>query len=305
MKSQPSNMRTAERSQETQPCYLYVLQVGSVYVQFTNYDQDVTVSGGSAPRFPNNPQTFTASQIAHTKPRESVELNPNTVNVTLPARTEDLRDFFFVPSTKKIFIWIYRVNSGNLPGPVDFTDLYLEFAGRGAVSGFSELSLMAGFKSLVIQQDGEIPGKVYQKTCGHHLYDVYCGVNRSLYTLSTTITAINRIDKTITIAQTTVNVDSPSRTLTIDAETFEGGIVTDADDNEIGIIVCEVLPAAAGTKLWLNYWTPELAVSAAIDVALGCKHIPRACHTTFRNKDNYLGQPFIPTSNPAIHGLRT
>jgi hypothetical protein len=153
------------------------------------------------------------------------------------------------------------------------------------------------------QEDRIVPCWNFQFTCNRMLYRSDCGVNKALYNVSTTIAALNRQSQYVDIAATAINVGSPSRSVTIANETFSGGYMVDAAGNKVGILASEVLPAAAGTRLWLNWVPATLAAAQSATFYCGCLKIKRTCHELFQNLPNFGGHPYIPTNNPAVDGI--
>jgi len=302
MKSQSTALRTAEKSRTTQPAFLYVFLHGATSYYFTSYDANVTVNDGDSAGW-DNPQEFTRAQIDHDLPEESAEGNEAAAQVALAANDTELRKYFLSAPTKKIQISIYRINSSSLPGPLDFADLYLEFKGICLSVNFAGYQISAAFVSLVQQQDRQVPIYYFQKTCNVALFSSFCGLNKELHKLTTTCAAVSRTNRTVDIADTTIDIGSPSRTEDITRETFQGGKLIDPDGNEIGIVACE--PISGGTRLWLSYWPGTLATSSAISVYTGCLKIARVCNDFYQNLENFRGMPFIPSTNPATNSIIT
>lgn len=302
MKEQSTNLRAAEQLRQTQPAFLYLINHGGTKYFFTNYDADIVIDNGTAGGM-SDPQTFTRSQIDHAPAEESAELNSQPVVVMLAANDVELRKYFLTAPTKEISVSIYRINSALLPGPLEYEDLYLEFVGICQSVSFVGYQIDATFLSSVQNQERQIPNFYFQKTCNVPLFSAFCGLNKELHKLTTTCAAVSRANKTIDIANTTIDIGSPARTETITAETFQGGRLRDASNNEIGIVACE--PISGGTRLWLAYWPGTLAVSSAVVVYTGCLKIVRVCNDFYENKANFRGMPYIPVTNPAVNSIVT
>ena len=306
MKTQPSTLRTAEKVQTIKGAYLYRILSNAVNYYYTSYDRDVIVTGGPGGKM-SNPQTFKSAIITHERPEQSTDLNPKEISFTLAAIDPLLRKYFLSVPAKEIQIELWRGNSMNLPSLAYADDMYMEFKGIAQSVSFSDYSVSASCSNLLMQQDREIPTFFYQSPCNHPLYSQEpgrCGINRALYTTTVTIAALSKKNRSVDVSLTSVTVDSPPRGITITAETFEGGILRDTNGNEIGIIACQVLPAAAGTRLWLQWMPPGMQAGDSIDISTGCRKIVRVCHDLYQNQANFGGTPYVPKQgNPAIDGI--
>jgi len=303
MKTQSTPLRDSESRQEILPVFFYFIDYVDAQAYFTNYDQDLIVSGGSA-KFGADPKTFTKAQISHDRIDESADMTPRQVGVTLAANDPNLRQYFLSAPVKGISIEIYRANPTILPGTIDLADTILEFKGVAQSCGFKGYTVSANFISPLLQEDRIIPRYTYQKTCNHQVYSKQCKVVQSLYATSITVSAVNRFNKTVDVALTTLNIDSPSRAITISTETFNGGLLKDAGGNNYGIMANEI-GVGAGLRLWLEWWPPNIQVGDTITIYPGCLRIPRICNALFNNLANFGGMPYVPTANPATDSILT
>lgn len=307
MKNQPASFRTEERKQEERGTHLYMFRYGATSYFYCSHDLDIVVNSGPVAKM-SDPQTFSASAIMHTRPDESIDKLPGSVSITLPANDAKLRTYLLATSPTLIEVFIWRVSSASMPGPLVYSDdTRIIFVGQVEAITPAD-GVIAVICSPSTRRDDEvIPNYYYQKECNHILYSQHvggCKVNRALFTVSLTIGGLDRDNGYIDFnAITTINVGSPSRSITITAETFHGGIVKDADGNEITVLLCQLLTGPTRVRLWLS-WIPEsLQASDAVDVSCGCLLIKRVCHTLFQNLPNFGGTPFVPTNNPAIDGI--
>lgn len=299
MKSQSSNLRSAEIKRNTQPAFVYFFEYeGGTNYYFTSFDSDIVVSGELTGKFAN-PQTFTSAQVSHTPFVEDSSVKSNPITVSLAASDTALRKYFLTAPSQTINVEIYRINSASLPGPITYADLYMDFKGTCIGIGFKGYLIQASFLPPILQEDRQVPAFFYQKTCNHKLYGTFCGLTQSAWTNTSTITGISRLNKTIDVADLTIG--TAARTIT--AETFQGGMIVDPAGNKIGIIAGELLPASAGVRLWLNSWPGTLIVSGTVALSAGCLKVPRICDIFYGNMGNFGGTPCIPITNPALNGI--
>lgn len=308
MKSHPANFRTNERRQSLKRTYLYRFNYEGTSYYLTNFDQDVTVNGGPVSKM-SDPQVFSATQIAHSNPTESTDEQPGAVSVSLASTDAELRKYFLTVSPRVITVEIWRASSVNLPGPLEYDDdLYMVFSGLAQAMTFDEAVISVSCVSPLEREDMPVPRFYYQKQCNHMLYSQEpgeCLVNPALFSISgITVNTIDRQSGWVEFnSLTTINVDSPARTVTITAETFQGGMIRDSLGNEIGVMLCQPLTGPTRLRLWLVWFPPTLAAGQTVDLFCGCLHIKRVCHDLFFNLPNFGGTPYVPKTNPAIDGV--
>lgn len=303
MKDQSATLRTAEQQRQTRPAFLYVFNQEGTRYFFTSYDADISLTGG--PLGWADPQTFTRATVAHEQPgSESEEISAEPWKIGLAANDTLLRSYFALASTKTIAIQIFRLNSANLPGPIAFGDVYMDFSGVLDSVGFAGYSITATCLVPAVLENRNVPSFFYQKTCNHKIYGEFCGVIKGNFALSTTVAASNRVNRTVDFAVLTMNVDSPVREITITRETFQGGYLEDSDGNKVGISACEIV--GSSTRLWLNWWPgATLDTGENFTVYPGCLNIVRVCRDFFNNVANFGGTPFVPATNPATNSIIT
>jgi len=309
VKSQPAAFRTQERSQTPQRGFLYRFDYEGTSYYWTRWDKDLTVTGGPVSKMAD-PQVFASGAIAHSNTEESVDAAPSGVVVSISANDPQLTAYFLTVAPKRIDVEIWRVSSSALAaGTLAYDDdLWMVFRGVVDAVGFEGQVISARCSTLLSQEDRQVPNFYFQKTCNSLLYDQTpgaCQVNPALFNVATSAAAVNRPGGYVDISQTSISVGSPSRSVTITPETFQGGVVVDSDGNRMSVLACDVLPAAAGTRLYLAFVPRSLAASDSITVFCGCLHIKRTCHELFRNLPNFAGTPYIPITNPAIDGVTT
>lgn len=307
MKTQPAAFRAEERKQEGSGTYVYLFRYGATGFFFTSYDADISVTDGPVSKM-NDPQTFTACGISHTRPDESIDALPSAVTITLPANDPQLERYLLAVSPKVVEVFIWRVSSASLPGPLDYDDdLRMVFAGQAEAIMPSDGVIAVMCSPLTLRDDVSIPNYFYQKECNHVLYSQHdggCKVNKALFTTTLTIDTINLDSQYIEFnSVTTINVGSPARSVTITAETFHGGPVEDTDGNVMTVLRCQILTGPDRLRLWLSWIPFDLEAGDSVDISCGCLLIRRVCHTLFNNLPNFGGTPYVPKNNPTIDGI--
>lgn len=125
----------------------------------------------------------------------------------------------------------------------------------------------------------------YGVQCGHVLYGGSCKVDRALFKVSGSVTAISGADVTISTISGTP------------ADYFAGGYAEWVSAIS-GVTERMMIVGSALGKITLTGFPFGLGTSAAIDVYPGCDHSLSACDVKYGNSLNFGGTPFIPQKNP-------
>lgn len=126
----------------------------------------------------------------------------------------------------------------------------------------------------------------YQVGCRHSLYSLECGVNKSLYTSTFTISGVlaNAID--LPVGWST-NPDN-----------YLGGMVHWINSTN-GVERRGILDVTeSGTRLILSGTTKDLNINSLVYIAFGCAQNATACKNQFNNINNYGGCLYIPLETP-------
>lgn len=304
-KTHPTAFRNAEAEAKTKAAYLYIIQHGDDLFHLTNHDVSLSVTSLPAEKG-SDPQTFTRASIQHSTLEQKAEIGSNEMSLTIGINqgpfSAELREMVLFTTPKKISVTIMRVNSENLPGAVEYgEDTYTVFKGVGVSLVFSSQTVAISMVSVIMQTDGMIPIWVYAKTCQLVFGGSRCGLNldQNQFRLATTLSAVNFRWRYVDVANTTLNGNP------ITAAMFQGGKLTEMDGVDeigtIGIHTSEVLPASAGTRLYLAWWSRTIVAGESVKVFRGCNRTFAQC-TAFTNQANFRNYPYIPNTSPAVHG---
>lgn len=311
-RTQHADYRDAERSESSHVCFCYIFKHGDDLFHVVRWDKAVYVTGLPATRG-DDPQSFFAGQIEHQNADdESVEFETTQMTVMMALAdtpgAQDLRRYFIEATEKEITLEVFRVNTdllGDASPSVGYgVNTETEFYGDCINISFVENRMQMQFQSKTADEKNPLPQHVYQKNCQHQLGGPFCQANleTAANRLVTTVLALDRPKRSITIADTLLNGGA------ITAKTFEMGKVYELDGpggatvNKITVISTEVLPASAGIRLRVAWLPPTLIAGRNIKLYRGCNRTPAAC-VTFGVLANYGGFPYIPISNPSIDGV--
>jgi len=303
-KDQPVDFRAAEAERKTAACYIYIVEHGVDIFHLAAYNEDIVVTGLPVAKG-TDPQTFTRAQVQHTAPEQRSEIGSNQIEMTVGINDSQwagqLRQMVLYTTPSTIKVTIIRVNKLTLPGPVVYgTDTYTIF--KGVVTGltFTVSTINLSIVSLIMQSDGRFPRYFRQKSCQHMLGGVMCGVDLDdpAFRLETTLDAVALRGRSVDISDLTLDG------VAITAETFQAGKLIEVVTGKIiTILATEILPAAAGVRLYLGWWSTTIDVGIDVKVIRGCNRTLRMCDEVFENRDRFGGMPWIPTTSPSIHGV--
>lgn len=131
-----------------------------------------------------------------------------------------------------------------------------------------------------------IPRFTYMSRCNNVLYDDQCKVDRTLFRLIASVSAVS--GSVLTVPGANAEVDG----------FYDGGEVFFPDINDARLILKHV-----GNDLTLLLPFPEDAVGETVHVFAGCDHSIGVCDGTFSNVENFQGFAFVPTRNPFETGV--
>lgn len=315
IRSIPSNQRTNERSQETNPAYLYVFNSGGTLYHLTNYSEDIEITSLPA-SLGSDPETFISGQIAHSAVTQEMGKFSPEVNISIGLNdnsvADELQQYFLVPQTDQVTITIIRVNDSAIVAgtSLDYTDdCFVVFHGEKSAIGIEGRALSFGANSFNRSEKRRFPRFFYQPTCNHNLGDAFCQVNLESANnkLVTTVGSIDRFKKSISITDTTINSNP------ITESTFQGGLLREMDGvggnivSVIGIDSVEDLGGGSGFRLRLTWLSSTLIAGTNTDLEIirSCNKTSDDCANKHSNLANFGGMPYIPIVNPVTEGIRT
>lgn len=283
MQTQPDNLRSAERAPETRPAYLYHFVHGTTHYYLTNYDRDIETSGSLA-------QTWESSQVAHEMGEGSAELSQRQATVALGILDAEFRRYFLTAPPQRATVEIYRLNSGALPGPLDFeANAFMEFSGVALGPAFNDAAIAITFASELAQEDKAILRFNYQPQCNHIIYGGGCFVNRELHKVEVASVAVaNRANRYIDVAVTTVP-NGVGSAVAVTAQSFEGGYLKETATGNLVGIVSSALLGGGLVRLFLQWFPTTLAAAVAVTLYKGCRHTVAGCVDDFNNLDGQFG----------------
>ncbi len=235
--------------------------------RYTAYESSLTGPGG----------THTSQLIEHGDFRKSMILEREEVEITAHIFTGNpLLLFLPFGLEKPLKVKIEEAD------PLDAVNANTIFTGEviGArVNGKSVIAKAVAFGGAL---DRMIPRFLIQPTCNYIVFDEACGLNKSSFKETSTISTVDGSKITIqTVAQGN--------------DYYAGGwIETGAGAN------FETRPILSnlGTQFEILKPLKNATVGQSIDFYPGCDGQPSTCKTKFSNLVNFGGHPFVPQQNP-------
>lgn len=126
--------------------------------------------------------------------------------------------------------------------------------------------------------------RLYQRSCPHVLYGPDCGLNKTSYAVSVTLSEIAPVAGGVAL-----------KSSGFDSTGYAGGFVewTDTDLNVERRYISDVVTGGVVVPAAI----PGVAVGSTLTFYRGCGHNIAGCKT-FGNVPNYGGFPYIPAKNP-------
>lgn len=282
MQTQPDNLRNAERATETRPAYLYHFIHGGTAYYITNYDRDIVTTGSIE-------RTWTAGQVGHELGEGSAELSQRQATVALGILDAEFRKHFLTAPPQRATVAIYRLNSGALPGPLDFAaNAFMEFSGVALGPSFSDATIAITFASELAQEDRAILRFNYQPQCNHVIYGGGCFVDRNAHKITKTVSLANRANRYIECAIATVP-NASGGTTPVTAQSFEGGYLLEVATGNLVGIVSSALLGGGMVRLFLQWWPTTMLAGVSVTLFKGCRHTKAGCTEDFDNLDGQFG----------------
>jgi len=249
---------------------LYEFEYGGTYERYTSWPKDIQFQG----------QTFSSRPIQRGGIRADQEFSDATVTITAPVVSGFERYVQDEPIEPTNVIIYHALES-------DLTDFAVLFNGRVISVTFQNAQVVqAKCESRANILSLEWPRVTVQSYCNKTIYNDECGVDDSLYRVSGSVTAISGATYTVS------GLNSFSNGY------FTAGFVAYLTDNRL-------ITNHVGNDIDLQLqFDSRVVVGTTVDVYPGCRNSPALCTTRFNNFDNFLGMPYVPSSNPVIWGVK-
>lgn len=258
------------RQQEPMP-ELYDFTTGLTTTRFTSYNEDLAFGG----------ETYLASPIK----RSGISYDSNFGNVVMTIAAP-LIDALYAQIANQpietIHVTVYRALYS------DLTDWEIFF--KGSIRSVTIENKVARAK---VEAGSEIlrsrtPIIIFQSECNWDLADSDCKISYDALVEDGVVSSISGLDII------TNNLGAFAD------DYFTGGIVT--YDTDMRLITHWV--QSTQTMTLQVPFDSRVEVGTILECLPGCDGLPDTCKNKFSNFDNYLGMPYIPSTNPVMWGFR-
>lgn len=247
---------------------LYEFTRGNEIQRYTTWQEEITFGG----------QVYKSAVIKRSPLSLDQSFKAIKVDIELPLR-DPVVDYIANTPVEPVLVRIYQVFE------VDLSDYQVIFAGA-----IKSITLKDKFGKLVCESVSKVfklklPNVIYQAFCNHRLFDLGCTLNDAVWKVETAVTI------------------SGSDLVSNDFAAYPNGYFTGghvAFDTDMRLITNHV-----GDTITLQIpFDTRVQSGTIIKGYPGCDKNPATCLNKFNNMDNFLGMPYIPSSNPVIWGFR-
>lgn len=258
---------TAERGGGA-PVELYTFQRGTKVWRYTSADATQTFSGIA----------FTPAKIKRAAVEQKKDTPGQEFTVTIDLETPFAQDLI-ATSGEPVSVTLQRAQPSGTPiAPV--------LAGQMTSVKFTEDQAELTVATIERLLQTLIPRTLIQRTCPWTLYSPSCGVDKTSFATTATVSAITPLNG--------------GYVLTIDVSQTDGYWTNGVVQLDVG---GAPLFVAAHTGSDLTIWGDPpsgLAVAGGLTVYAGCDKLRSTCISKFNNLDNFGGFPDLPAKNPSL-----
>lgn len=264
------------------PVELFIFSRAGQVWRYTDGQRAVTVNGLS----------YEPATIARSAQTDSSEEARSTITVTLDRSVPVVAALLQgSPSYRRTTVAIFRYQ----PGASDKAAI-----GRGDVASVRRHGETA---EVTVSQIGYLtqlafPRLTFQGTCNHAVYDPYCGVDKSAFTFTGTVSGI------LAAGAVGGSPDGPGIQFTVASSPAEFGtagyfsvgyLVAGGD---IAFVISHTVASGTALLVLLGPVPPALILGASVLCVAGCDRSKGTCIAKFNNLKNYLGFDLMPTRDP-------
>lgn len=272
MKDVSADIETREEAVLRQPGELYEMWVtgGTVY-RYTNGDVNVDYGGN----------TYYKTAITRGTISYNSKLEPIKVKISIPLTT-DLMEYYAESITSQI-VWVRILKFFRDDDPIEVQHLFVGRIGPVKTTLTMLEAECVGFEQALNHQ---IPRFRFQAPCNWSLFSTECGLTKSSYKTTTTVTKVD--NRTYTSADFGALGSNYLRYGTMEW--------TDVDGNTQR----EMIVSHSSNTIKVALKNSHCPTGTSVDAYPGCDWKKTTCKTKYSNITNYGGHPNIPLENPAI-----
>lgn len=278
-------------------CYVVKHQGDGVKYHYTAHSANITITNLPV-ALGTNPQVFESAQIKHSPRTSREEFEGQSFDLQVAVYEDRIPRMFYASIPKGIEVTVIKIAQGLLQEAsptVDFLQHCL-ITQSGVAQHVTLSGQIVSLQAIPLPYTWQrkIPRYWFQRACNHILYaSETCGVSAAAHNFATTITALERAKRRITLSG-----QRPASS----ADYFTGGWMRQTSTGEdCAIEVSE--HSGPNTRIVVRTWNPELVVTDAVTLFAGCNRTKDHCLNKFSNLAKFGGFAQIPEKNPVIHGV--
>ncbi len=238
---------------------------------------------------------YTPEAITRSGPEVSSEYKKANLTLEMPAAAAVCSRYrIYVPATTT-WLRIFRGHRDAVTGVLDPALTQAYWVGRVRDVRFKGAEAEVLCDPLDAMLDRICLRYQYQTGCNHALYGTQCGIDRNLFMMPATVTAIS--DSDITISAAALNV-SPTNGV----NWFLVGEVV-AQDGDRRMILAQTSLTATTAKVSVGLPMENLKIGDVVNLYAGCDRSIKTCRTKFNNALRNGGFSKIPGTNVFQFGL--
>lgn len=275
---------SGETPQQSARAFLYKFTYDlptPVVSRFTNYEKPLAVAGDG---------TYATARIEHDAIKYAINLDGGTISLNTDRFTGNpLLKFIPFSAEARLLLEIRECAPDNPDaGTVIWSGEITEAQGNG-----KRIKAKGDVFGFVFER--KFPRFLMQQDCNVTLFSTACGVNKTTYTKTGTISAISGTELTIATAST-------------NAEGWfaRGDIwVGSGSTLERRMIVASTPAAGTGQTLTVDRPLAQNTTGASVQFWPGCNGQYSTCSGKFSNALRFRGHPFMPKDNPTLKRVAT
>lgn len=248
---------------------LYRLTYGGVVEYYTTWPKNLTFLGNVYQTAPLKRSGF------------SLDNEFNTVQLTIQAPViEAFSRYIANQPIDPTLVVVYRALA------IDLTDYVILFSGRVMRVSVKDRQAQAACEANSDILDFAWPRFMFQSYCNHDLFDSECALGDGSFLVQGVVT-VSGSDLTSAILGTYAD------------GYFTGGRAAVGTDERM-------ITDHIGSTVTLHVPFDSRVESGVTEVDFypGCDGSPDTCRDTFNNFTNFLGFPYVPSSNPVLWGIK-
>lgn len=259
------------------PAELYTFWNNYNTYYLTSHDESIVYNGN----------TFVPARLSRGNTQLDADLTVSSVSLDVHYLHDEVIEYIVSAPIDQTFLRIEKVflDQSPLESIVYFIGVFDSVGFQGQTANIKA----SGIEKLLRMP---YPKLRYQPRCNLKLYSDQCGVEKSSFTSTQTVTAISTDGLQITVNDISAFA----------SDYFVFGYIASGESGE------RMITSQSGNVLTVRSIIPNLEVGDSISIYAGCAKSPSVCKNKFSNldstslaanKNTFLGFIYIPNDNPA------